>query len=162
MPGPSDIEGGVVKLPADYQKYGPDGPPQEEVPPEVARLDPDYVPELNIDELPEATIEEWLINATPPEEWVSLRTRRMKVLLRGLTEQERKAIIKAAPRTMNRQTRKAEPDQQWINMELVRRSLIKPQVQNAALLEKAMAGDIAHLAEEIGRISGFEVGDALE
>ena len=169
MPQPSDTEGGIIKLPADYQ-YGPEGRPERaferaryDVEPELAALDPDrYDPILDVEDMPEATIEEWLVEAKPPEEWVALRTLRRKVLLRGLSEAERKDITKAAPRKMNRATRKAEPDQDWINMELVKRCLLKPQVPNQDMLLQAMAGDLAHLAEEIGRISGFEVGDALE
>ena len=163
MPRPSDTEGGIVPLPADYQKYGPEGRPADEIEPELAALDPDrFDPILDVEDMPEATIEEWLIESKPPEEWVALRTMRRKVLVRGLSEQERKDITKAAPRQVNRSTKKVEPNQDWINMELVKRCLIKPQVTNQDLLLKAMAGDLAHLAEEIGRISGFNVGDALE
>lgn len=116
-----------------------------------------------IESLPTATIEDWLMDPTPTEEWVRLKTKALKVKLRGMTEEERQDIQRKAPKKVNKRTRQMEPDQDWINMELVRRALIEPAIPTNDLLRKSLSGDIAHLAKEIGRISGFdfERGDAL-
>lgn len=153
MPGASTDHSTVVTLPADYQTAGGAVPDPEE-----------WVEDgPSVEELPEATIESWLTEAAPVEEWVAIPRRNVKVLLRGLTEGERQDIEKSAPRKMNKQTKRPEPDQNWINMELVRRSLVKPAIPNNDLLKKALAGELAYLAGEIGRLSGFEIGgDALE
>lgn len=154
MPGKTDMSS-LAQLPADYQKGG-----------HLLAVDDDYQTEpasVAVDDLPVATIEAWLMDPEPVEEWVKLRTKNMKVKLRGLVEAERIRIQKGAPKKMNKQTRQLEPDQNWINAELVRSALVEPYIPNQELLHKALSGDIAHLAREIGRISGFDLdrGDAL-
>lgn len=118
----------------------------------------------DVQSLPTATIEQWLMDPEPVEEWVALKTKKMKVLLRGMTEEQRQEIQRKAPRVLNKRSKVPEPDQNWINIELVRRALIEPHIPNVDMLKKALAGDIAHLAKHIGRISGFDMdpGDALE
>lgn len=156
MPAEAKVDG-IVRLPADYQTqgYGSDEPD------ETVYDSDGFIGIDDVEEMPEATIESWLMDARPPEEWIPLKTRRLKVLIRGLTEEERKQISAAAPRKPNKQTRRVEPDQEWINIELVRRCLISPKVPKQDMLLKAMAGDLAHIASEIGRISGFDLSDAL-
>lgn len=150
-------KGDIVTLPSDYQTSG--GAPEGE---EVQSIVAEGWGSDELDDMPVATIEEWLTSPEPVEAWVPLRTRNMKVKLRGLTEEERKSIQRRAPRIPNKQTRKAEPDQDWINTELVRTSLLEPKVPTVDILNKALAGELAYLAKEIGKLSGFEMdNDAL-
>ncbi len=156
-----------VLLPADYQQNGGEPVEAEDTEPDTEDQptfgEADYVPE-NLLELPEATIEDWLLDPEPVEEWVRLKTRPMRVLLRALTEEVRQDINRRAPRKVDKRTKKLVPDQDWINMEIVKRSLVRPKVTDNAMLKKSLAGDLAHLAGEIGRISGFDTegGGALE
>jgi hypothetical protein len=150
--------GDIVTLPSDYQTSG--GAPDNE---EVESIVAEGWAADELDSMPVATIEDWLLSPAPVEAWVPLRTRNMKVKLRGLTEDERRSIEKRAPRKPNKQTKRAEPDQDWINIELVRTSLLEPQVPSQDMLTKALAGELAYLAKEIGKLSGFDLdaSDAL-
>ena len=159
MPGLAQTDT-IIHLPANYQQQGYGSDESEVVSSATSDGDERFSYE-QLEELPEATIESWLMDPQVPEEWVPLKTRRMKVRIRGLTEEERKGITKAAPRKMNKETKRVEPDQDWINIELVRRCLVKPAVPKQDMLLKSLAGDLAHLASEIGRISGFDLSDAL-
>lgn len=150
----------VVTLPEDYQKHGGLVPSDA-----VTTMTPDdevaIFDAAELEEIPEATIANWLEDQTPITEWVVLRRRKLKVLVRGLTEDERADIEKKAPKKLNRASKRAEPDGDWINMEIVRRSLVKPEIPNPEMLRKALAGELAYLAQKIGEVSGFEMGDAL-
>lgn len=114
---------------------------------------------VDLEKFEEATIENWLADAVP-EEWVLLKTRPLKVLIRGVTEAERQSIQKRAPKIFNKRTRQNDVDSEWVTTELVRMALLKPLVPTHDLLNRALAGDLAHIAEEVGRISGFK--EAIE
>lgn len=151
----------VVTLPEGYQQHGGQVPDGSEASHLSAVDNEDLLDADALEEIPEATIANWLEDQQPITEWVVLRRRNLKVLVRGLTEEERADIEKKAPKKPNRQTRKSEPDGDWINLEIVRRSLVKPEIADPALLKKALAGELAWLAQKIGEVSGFELGDAL-
>lgn len=162
MPGVADVSGGVRRLPEDYQKVGlPSG--EETMSPEMEHATIENMVEFEdaaeIEELETATIENWLLDDTPVEDWVRLKTRPLKVKIKAMTEEQRSNIEKRAPKVPNKQTRKAEPDRNWINLELVRIGLVEPAINDPMMLQKALAGDVAYLAGEIGRLSGFDMGD---
>jgi|SRR5882724_2289062 len=158
MPGSTDVSN-TVTLPRGYQKHG--GRVTSEPEPVFTAEDAAALEAEELENLPEATIDSWLMDETPVTAWVPLRTRKMKVMVRGMTEDERASIERDAPRTMNRQTRRPEPDQNWMNLEIVKRALVSPVIPDNNLLKRALAGELAYLAQEIGRVSGFELGDAL-
>lgn len=167
MPGATDLSR-TATLPEGYQEHGghvPEGiaatPTAQDVDDDILR---DTVDEL--EDLPVATVEAWLEDETPVTKWVRLRNRKMKVLVRGLTEEERQDVETKAPSKPVRRGNKRvmEKDQQWINLEVVRRSLLEPQITDPMLLKKALAGELAYLATAIGEVSGFEINldDALD
>lgn len=167
MPMPTDMSGGVRRLPADYQESGmPDG--EDFVAPEMEDADSKAMWEIRVaqelEELETATLENWLLDDTPIESYVRLRTRPLKVKIKAMTEEERRNIERRAPKKPNKQTKKLEPDPNWTQLELVRAALVEPHISDPELLLKALAGDLAHLAGEIGKLSGFDMGtdDALE
>lgn len=133
----------------------------------ISADDQDTLDEIaELEGLPTATVESWLEDDTPVTKWVSLRGGKFKVLVRGLTEEERAGVEQRAPKVAVRRgkTRVMEKDQQWINLEVVRIALIEPAVPDATMLKKALAGDLAQLATAIGEVSGFDLGmsDALD
>jgi hypothetical protein len=120
----------------------------------------------DVETLPVADIESWLGKEEIPTRWIKLRTIDARVLIKAVTEEERRKLRNDAPMIRERKTKQFIKDEEWIQIELVRRNILEPKIPSRAMLEKAMSGEVAYLATEISRISGFRFdsmgSDALD